>query len=170
MLKTATLSGFKRATGYGVRVGGSAERDNISEYSYINTKRMAADRLLRTAVKEVTKRLGLSDNVLTYNILHLSDGDFLDWQDYYMWNSKTQVSITSAVRGPVINFFSISLTDDNMIEFREDPEELINVPKHHGILFHPSDVHRVPTVSKDHTWLILGIPSHIDVGEVIRQD
>ena len=63
------------------------------------------------------------------------------------------------------NFFSISLTENNVVEFEDD---IIEVPIYNGIVFSPADIHRVPKVSNTHTWMIFGIPYHIDVAELLK--
>ena len=157
--------GFKRAAGYGRRVGGSLERNNLSEYEYINTHEISLKHNLRTPLKNIAKNLNIRDHMITHNLLKLNPGDFLDWQDYYMWKQRYQKFGNEHIRGPMTNFFSIALTNGNVVEFKDD---IINVPKYHGIVFHPSDIHRTPIAEEEHVWLVFGIPDHLDVGELIK--
>ena len=158
-------AGTKKAEGAGVRVGGSADRGNISEYRYINTKKMLLLPDLLNVVTDITTTVNICDHVLTHNVLHLPDGGFLDWQDYYMWQKRTIRSQSFEVLGPVINFFSISLTDNNQVGFRE---EMIDVDKHHAILFAPGDEHMVPAKKHDRMWLVLGVADHVDVYSTLK--
>ena len=152
--------GTKRATGAGVRVGGSASRGNISKYKYINTKKVLLEHDLKSAIDQLTHELNIKPNVITHNVLHLEPGDFLDWQDYYMWKKTYQLVGSAAIIGPVIKFFSIALTDGNSIGFKDRDYD---IRKHHGIVFELSDVHRVLPVNSDQRWLVLGVAKHIDV-------
>lgn len=163
-LETAETVGFSTAFGSGRRVGGSLERDNLSQYDYINTAYCVKNRALRETLKLVATSLNVKDHMLTHNFLKLNPGDFLDWQDYYMWKSRSQIIEDQVIIGPVVNFFSIALTEGNLIEFKD---EIIDVPQYHGIVFHPSDMHRIPAVENTHIWLVLGIPSHLDVSDLI---
>ena len=165
LLRVASETGFKRASGAGRRVGGSRERDNLSEYEYINTRIVGLKRPLMRAVKKVADLLNVRDHMLIHNFLHLQPGDFLDWQDYYLWKSRTQVFHNKLTAGSPFNFFSISLTDGNVVEFKDD---IIDVPIYSGIVFSPADVHRVPKVDSTHTWIIFGIPYHIDVDDILK--
>lgn len=152
--------GTKRASGAGVRVGGSSARNNISQYRYINTKKVLLEMELKNCIDNLTSTLNLKESVITHNILHFEPRDFLDWQDYYMWQKKSQVVGSMLVIGPVIKFFSIALTDGCSIEFED---QLYNIPKHTGIVFELNDIHRVQPVSTDQRWLVLGVAKHIDI-------
>ena len=164
--KLAKQVGFTRAAGFGRRVGGSLKRNALSEYEYINTRKMISEPTLRAQIKVVCKSLNVSDCIITHNFLHLQPNDFLDWQDYWQDYQQTRSIVTLSKKwmGPFTNFFSIALTDGNVVEFKD---EVIDVPIYHGIVFPPSDVHRVPKVKKPHTWLVLGIPDHLDVGKIL---
>jgi hypothetical protein len=166
LLEVANRVGFKRASGFGRRVGGSRERDALSEYEYINTRAVTVKRELRRAIKEVSTLLNVQDHMLINNFLRLQPSDFLDWQDYYLWKHQRQVIGTKVTTGSPFNFFSIALTEGNIVEFKD---KLIHVPIYHGIVFSPADVHRIPKVDNTHTWLIFGIPYHLDVGELLEQ-
>jgi len=91
LLQIASEAGFKKASGAGRRVGGSRERDALSEYHYINTRIVSLNRQLMRAIKKVSTLLNVRDHMLIHNFLHLQPEDFLDWQDYYLWKSKVQV-------------------------------------------------------------------------------
>ena len=153
-------NGTKKAQGAGVRVGGSSDRGNISEYRYINTKKMLMLPELLNTINNLTKHLNIYEHMLTHNVLHLPAGGFLDWQDYYMWQKRSIRGNSFQVIGPVINFFSISLTHHNVVGFRE---ENIPVDKHHAILFAPGDEHKVDASDHDRMWLVLGIADHVDM-------
>lgn len=155
----------KRASGAGVRVGGSARRGNISQYKYINTKKVLLEHSLKSSIDTLTTALNIKPNTITHNILHFEPGDFLDWQDYYMWKKKSQFVGSMMIIGPVIKFFSIALTDGNCIEFKD---KSYNIHKHHGIVFDLSDIHRVPKVDNNHQWLVLGVAKHIDINSQIN--
>jgi hypothetical protein len=157
-------SGTKIASGAGVRVGGSAVRNNISKYRYINTKAVLLKSNLKKTIYSLIDLLNLKSDIITHNILHFEPGEFLDWQDYYMWSKKCQFSGSMMIRGPVIKFFSISMTDDNVIKFKDQE---ISVPKYHGLSFQLADVHCVEPVNKSHYWLVLGVPKHIDINSKI---
>lgn len=152
--------GTKTAKGAGVRIGGSATRGNISQYKYINTKKVLLENQFKKCIDNLTSTLNIKNSVITHNILHFTPGDFLDWQDYYMWEKKSQVVGSMHIIGPVIKFFSIALTDDCSIEFKD---QLYNIPKHTGIVFELNDVHRVLPVNSDQRWLVLGVAKHIDI-------
>ena len=153
-------NGTKKAEGAGVRVGGSADRNNISQYRYINTKKMLLLPRLLSIVEDITSSVNIDDHVLTHNVLHLPPQGFLDWQDYYMWKKKSIRSNSFQVIGPVIRFFSISLTDNNNVEFKE---EVVDVKIHHAISFAPGDVHQVSSSEHDRMWLVLGVADHVDL-------
>ena len=157
--------GTKKAQGAGVRVGGSADRNNISQYRYINTKKMLMLPDLLSVVTELSLNLNISDHVLTHNVLHLPPEGFLDWQDYYMWQKRNIRGNSFQVIGPIINFFSISLTDNNQVGFRE---ETIDVEKYHAILFAPGDEHKVDATSHDRMWLVLGVADHVDMWATLK--
>lgn len=163
--KQVCASGTKKAEGAGVRVGGSADRGNISEYRYINTKKMLLMPELLDIVTELSTMLNIYDHMLTHNVLHLPPTGFLDWQDYYMWQKRNIRGNSFQVIGPIINFFSVSLTDNNMVGFRE---ETVNVDKHHAILFAPGDEHMVPVSEHDRMWLVLGVADHVDMQSTLK--
>jgi len=156
------LHGTKIATGVGVRVGESVSRDNISVYRYINTKAVLKDIDLQQSIEAVASQLNLDDYMLTHNVLHMIPGEFLDWQDYYLWNSDTT---SQCIRPPVIKFFSIALTSGNKVTFKD---AVIDVPENHGLEFGLDDVHSVPPVTSDQMWLVLGIAKHIDINSKIN--
>lgn len=158
-------NGTKLAEGAGVRVGGSADRGNISQYRYINTKKMLLLPKLLHIVEDITTNINIYDHVLTHNVLHLPPEGFLDWQDYYMWQKKSIRSNSFQVIGPVIRFFSISLTDNNNVGFKE---EIIDVKKHHAIAFAPGDVHQVTPSAHDRMWLVLGVADHVDLSSTLN--
>jgi hypothetical protein len=142
------------------------ERDVISEYEYISTGKMSSNRKLRIPLKEVAASLNVKDHMLIHNVLQFQPSDFLDWQDHHIWEKRINVTANSIIVGCPMNFFSIALTEGNTIEFKD---EIVNVPIYHGIVFSPADVHRIPKVDNTHTWLIFGIPYHLDVGELLEQ-
>lgn len=157
--------GTKKAEGVGVRVGGSADRNNISQYRYINTKKMLMIPELLNIVDDIATDVNINDHVLTHNVLHLPPEGFLDWQDYYMWENKSITTNSFLVIGPVIKFFSISLTDNNNVGFKE---ETIDVKKHHAIVFSLGDIHKVAPSQHDRMWLVLGVAKHIDVSSILN--
>lgn len=163
--QTTCKIGTKKAEGAGVRVGGSADRGNISNYRYINTKKMLLIPELYDIIHDIITSIGIDIHVLTHNVLHLPPGGFLDWQDYYMWQKRSIRTNSFQVIGPVINFFSISLTDNNKVGFRE---QIIDVEKHHAILFAPGDEHMVPEETHDRMWLVLGVADHVDINETLK--
>ena len=165
LYQTTCKIGTKKAQGAGVRVGGSNDRDNISNYRYINTKKMLLTPELYDIIHDIISRIGIDTHVLTHNILHLPPQGFLDWQDYYMWQKRSIRTSSFQVIGPVINFFSISLTDNNKVGFRE---QIIDVDKNHAILFAPGDEHMVPKSTHDRMWLVLGVADHVDINTTLK--
>lgn len=158
-------AGTKLAGGASVRNGGSAVRGNLSQYRYINTKGMLLSPILMTSVNKILDKININEHTLQHSILHLTSGQFLDWQDYKMWKSRCQVDTGSMTIGPVTNFFSISMTSNNTVHFKDDH---IDVQKNHGILFKPSDIHAVKPTDCDRMWLVLGVASHIDLERVLK--
>lgn len=166
-LETCNEIGVKRLTGADRGMHCLAhEKITQSEYEYISTSQISSNRKLRIPLKEIAKLLNVYNHMLTHSLLQLQPSDFLGWQDYYMWQKRIRVIPGCTIGGSITNFFSISLTEGNKVEFKD---EIIDVPIYHGIVFHPADVHRIPQVSNKHTWLVFGIPYHLDVGQLLEQ-
>jgi len=166
IVEEANAHGFKRAHGPGRRTGGSFQRNNLSQYEYINTRAVFKCKPLITAVKNAAKEINIFDHMLVSYILQLQPKDFLDIQDYWKrWESKEATAVKNSSVTFLGKFFSVSLTDDNYIilerdgilQFRE------HVPKYHAIEFHPTTVHCIPAVTDLQTWMVYMVPTGFDL-------
>jgi hypothetical protein len=153
VLKQSKKHGFKQVFGVSRRTGGSAKRRTLSAYECINTRRVLLCPPLYKAVKTCSEELALWDHVLVHYMLQLLPTNFLDIQDTW---------VSSSTLG---KFVAVSLTTKNYIEI-EDVK--IEVPKHSAIEFSPSLLHSIKHVTSRQTWMILMVPSKLDVEELIK--
>jgi hypothetical protein len=147
---------FKRASGFGRRTGNSMERENLSEYEYINTRSVFKNSLLKKELHTLTDDLNLTPHLLVNYILRFQRGDFLDWMDYFMWQQSKAV---------IGKFFSIALEKDGVVGFKEIQAY---VPRYHAIEFSPKTIHRVDKVKSRQTWLVLMVSSHLVLKDIIN--
>ena len=141
---------FRRASGFGRRSGNSVERNNLSQYEYINTRSVFKNALLKKELYKVTDKLNLTQDLLVNYILRFQPDDFLDWMDYFLWQNSI------AILG---KFFSIALEDGGCINFKNLAS--IEVPKYHAIEFSPKHIHSVDKVENRQTWLVLMVPHNL---------
>jgi hypothetical protein len=147
--------GFKRAESFGRRTGGSAERNNLSEYEYIRTSRFIKEPKLYRKIKDTCTKLSIWQHALVHYVLQLQPNDFLDLQDDWQRDDHNK---------PLGKFFSIALTEGNKIII-EDKEYL--VPQYHAIEFSPTDLHEIKPVNNKQTWLVFMVPKYLNVSESI---
>ena len=148
---------FKRATGVGRRSGNSMERNNLSKYEYINTRAVYKNTPLKKEVDKFTDSLNLTPYTLVHYILRFQPDDFLDWMDYFLWQEA---------RAIVTKFFSIALEDEGHVEFKD--LDSVKVDRYHAIEFSPQEIHAVNPVNKRQTWLVLMVPHHLVLKDVIN--
>lgn len=144
VIAESQLHTYKQAAGIGRRVGGSLKRNNLSEYKYINTRRVLTLRELYKKTIRLCEELNVADAVLLMYYLKLLPNDFLDIQD--TWVDKTLMN-----RG-----FSIALTNSHI----QIEDELVHVPKYSAIEFSPCTIHSIPKVDNEQSWLVLSIANY----------
>jgi len=147
---------FKRASGFSRRTGNSMERENLSEYEYINTRSIFKNTPLKKELHTLTDCLNLTPHLLVNYILRFQRGDFLDWMDYFMWQQS---------RAIIGKFFSIALEGDGVVGFKEIQAY---VPRYHAIEFSPKEIHKVNKVNTRQTWLVLMVSSHLVLKDIIN--
>ena len=158
---------FKRAKGTGRRTGGSNDRNNLSEYEYINTRSVIRLRPLMKVVKALAKRLNIYDYMLVHYILQLQPGDFLDIQDYWQEDEGLDKVDGASNRWILGKFFSIALTDNNNVNIDGDH---ICVPQYHAIEFNPAVIHSIPKTSYKNTWLVYMVPDYLNIDSTLNKE
>jgi len=122
---------------------------NKSEFQFISYRKILQDSALFDSIEDLTEKINLKDKVLTASILEFNPGDFLEWSEIDLWKQNT-----------VAKFFSIALTNNNSIEFKDGT---VQVPIYSAIEFNTGDVHRVQNANSKQTWLVLMIPDYFNL-------
>lgn len=159
VLSSAKKVGFKRTeTVCRSSTDQSHYKNNISEFEYINTKEIFKNKELFNDIEQLSSKINLENVVLVEYLLNFKKNDFLDWMECEYWETNT-----------IGKFLSFALTDGNTIEFKNgDDNEIVKVPKYSAIEFNTADVHRVKKVNKEHTWLVLMVPDHLNLDIIFK--